>query len=382
MARLRHDNDEGYKWKLLPRVSEASSGVGLTSSVRAIKAYTTLHARTPSSSPSSPSFYIIFPPKSKCGVTLIAPRWALSAAHCLSNESDKDLARYLHAVYFNPYTPWDRDEKGENNGGKPFQLINIKKTHEHPLHNPGTASSWDFLLLELEKDAHKIIQRGIPSLADSSYIGSLRHSETMEIAGMGQIEYKGKNSRYLQEAQIPFIEWNRCNGIMGKWWNFDTTMICAGGNGDKDACAGDSGGPMKHNGVLVGVVSWGYQCAVRDYPGVYGNIAAALPWIQEIIDQSISIASAGGGRSYSSGGGGNTTSTPDRTMSPATTTTSTTSRPATCADKMRYFQYFDEQKNEMDATQCSKIKAKEMCNYRLVSSELIRSVCPRECGDC
>ena len=45
-------------------------------------------------------------------------------------------------------------------------------------------------------------------------------------------------------------------------------MICAGyrGIGGKDACTGDSGGPLICNhgnkAVLVGVVSWGRRCAV------------------------------------------------------------------------------------------------------------------------
>ena len=234
--------------------------------------------------------------RGKCGAILIAPRWALSAAHCISNVSTGDMARYMQAVYFNPYTPWYN-----NNGNQPYQIINIKKMIEHPLHKPGMGSSWDFLLLELEKDAHPTIQRGIPSLADSSYIASLRTGNTMEIAGMGQTKYQGGSSQYLQEAQVPFVEWNRCKSTMGQWGNFHETMICAGGDGDTDTCGGDSGGPMMHNGVLTGVVSWGYKCGVKGYPGVYGNIAKALPWIEKTISgvtpgQSVRITSVGGGR--------------------------------------------------------------------------------------
>ena len=53
-------------------------------------------------------------------------------------------------------------------------------------------------------------------------------------------------------------------------------MICAGGDG-KDSCLGDSGGPLllwnpnikKH--VLIGIVSWGENCAMSRYPGVYAR---------------------------------------------------------------------------------------------------------------
>lgn len=60
-------------------------------------------------------------------------------------------------------------------------------------------------------------------------------------------------------------------------------MFCAGllGVGGRDSCQGDSGGPMVVNEVLVGVVSWGNECADPDYPGVYVKVLAVKGWIEE-----------------------------------------------------------------------------------------------------
>ncbi len=55
------------------------------------------------------------------------------------------------------------------------------------------------------------------------------------------------------------------------------------GTGGRDACQGDSGGPLVvvRNGEvrLVGIVSWGYGCGDRRYPGMYGRVSSYHAWI-------------------------------------------------------------------------------------------------------
>lgn len=45
---------------------------------------------------------------------------------------------------------------------------------------------------------------------------------------------------------------------------------------------GDSGGGLMFDNVLVGVVSWGEDCALKHFPGVYAKVSYVRDWIKEM----------------------------------------------------------------------------------------------------
>lgn len=68
--------------------------------------------------------------------------------------------------------------------------------------------------------------------------------------------------------------------------NILDSMLCAGWvEGGRDACNGDSGGPLTDHAstVLVGLVSWGRGCAEPNTSGVYSRVASFADWIDRII---------------------------------------------------------------------------------------------------
>ena len=74
---------------------------------------------------------------------------------------------------------------------------------------------------------------------------------------------------------IPVVDRKHC-----REYDIHRGQFCAGhSDGKRDACQGDSGGPFVVDGVVIGIVSYGYQCGHPDYPGVYVDVSYHRDWI-------------------------------------------------------------------------------------------------------
>lgn len=89
------------------------------------------------------------------------------------------------------------------------------------------------------------------------------------------------------KVTVPIANHDKCKALYGEDMNggdrITESMFCAGfDEGGKDACYGDSGGPIRDDatGAVIGVVSWGEGCAEAEYPGVYANVGVVLDFIR------------------------------------------------------------------------------------------------------
>ena len=211
-----------------------------------------------------------------CGATCVSQgcRFALTAAHCISNYKKDDLRHRMDFGYVGAFTPWS--QAGGKNGGMGYDILEVANVFTHPGHVPGSASKHDIAIIEYKMpgvnptkfpDFEPMPICDFP-METSKYTMS---GQKGTVAGVGQTSYGGSKSDRLMEVDVNYMRRSTCRSIM-KSRNMEVTedMVCFGGDRNgKDACGGDSGGPVVlggfQNGCLAGVVSWGESSALINH---------------------------------------------------------------------------------------------------------------------
>jgi len=215
-----------------------------------------------------------------CGATMISKKWAVTAAHCLSNARKNDLKDRMDYLYIGAYAPWEKSFDGKANDGRPYEVLKIIRHIEHEEHEPGAGQDHDIALLELEEEVSEdfagFYPMKVPSPGDEE---ALPEGAPGTVYGFGDMSFGGSNSKLLRIASVGHVKHDQCARDMGRW-GITYDMMCFGGDGKTDACSGDSGGPVIAENKIFGVVSWGYRCAAKGYPGVYASVEDHLEWIE------------------------------------------------------------------------------------------------------
>ena len=227
---------------------------------------------------------------SLCGGTLIDRDSVLTAAHCVTDANGNVRAASAFTLYIGSANI-EKAKKSNRYG--------VSAVFRHPAYDADSFQN-DVAVLKLNRAVTTVSPIAIVGSGSTQYQGA---GQVAFVAGWGTTSVnKIKLSLQLRMAQLAVDSEATCTADYGADYDH-TSMLCASAPG-RDSCQGDSGGPLlgrvqtgtttvvvkgkkrkgkkrskKHievpvyRSTQVGVVSWGFGCAVAGKPGVYARLS-------------------------------------------------------------------------------------------------------------